>query len=332
MYPTRDRPEFGVFVQRLERALRERGNEVEVAVIDDARAGVLRTPGKYAALLRRVRRQVRRTRPDVVYAHYLVPTGLVAALSGVPFVITAHGRDVDNAQRFRALRAPTRWVIRRAVAVICVSRYLAERLPERPSRQEVIDCGVDTEVFAPAERPPGDGPRFLFVGSLTERKNVGRLLEAFRTLGEGSLTIVGSGPLEEQLRSEAPDGVLFLGRVSPERLAEEIALADVLCQPSLVEPQGQALLEALARGRPVVATKVGGPPEFVTPQCGELVDPLDVRSIATGMRRAARLPVPCAAAVDVARAHDVRLQAEKIERVLASVCLDRDGAAGRSAP
>jgi glycosyltransferase involved in cell wall biosynthesis len=92
--------------------------------------------------------------------------------------------------------------------------------------------------------------------------------------------------------------------------------ADVLCQPSLVEPLGQALMEALATGRPVVATRVGGPPEYVTEQCGALVDPLDVESIAAGMRSAAALPVPCTAAVEVARRHDLALQAARVEAVL----------------
>ena len=87
----------------------------------------------------------------------------------------------------------------------------------------------------------------------------------------------------------------------------------------MVEPQGQALLEALACGRPVVATKIGGPPEFVTPECGALVDPADPDSIAVGMRAAAALPVPCPAAVAVAEAHAVSVQAARIERVLASV-------------
>jgi len=76
----------------------------------------------------------------------------------------------------------------------------------------------------------------------------------------------------------------------------------------------------MATGRPVVATRIGGPPEYVDDACGALVDPLDVDSIFDGMRRAAALPVPNDAAVDVARAHDVAVQAERIERLLARVC------------
>jgi glycosyltransferase involved in cell wall biosynthesis len=113
--------------------------------------------------------------------------------------------------------------------------------------------------------------------------------------------------------------VTFLGRVSPKRIPELYREHDVYCQTSLVEPQGQALLEALATARPVVATRVGGPPEYVTEGAGVLVDPLDVADIAAGMRAAAALPVPCDAARAVAEAHSIAVSAARIERVLGEV-------------
>ena len=325
MYPSSERPEYGVFVQRLAEALRSRGHEVDEAVMTAGRRGALRTPLAYLGLLRRTRGLVRSRRPDVVYAHFLVPTGMVAALGGAPFVVTAHGRDVANARRSALLAAVTRRVIGRARAVIAVSAYLAELLPSVPSRLEVIDCGVDTALFRPTARSDGDGPRFLLAGSLIERKNVGRLMQAFATLGGGSLTIAGSGPLESRLRDAAPSGVTFLGRVDPARMADLYGACDVYCQPSLVEPQGQALLEALACGRPVVATRVGGPPEYVTDGCGALVDPLDVASIAAGMRRAAAIELPCQEALRVAAAHSIDRQAVRIEQLLADVSSAGDG-------
>jgi glycosyltransferase involved in cell wall biosynthesis len=326
MYPSPARPEYGVFVQRLAEALRARGHEVDEAVLTAGRRGPLRTPLAYLGLLRRTRALVAARRPDVVYAHFLVPTGLVAALSGTPFVVTAHGRDVANARGSALVALLTRRVIRRARAVICVSAHLAQLLPATPAWLEVIDCGVDTALFRPAARPDGEGTRFLFVGSLIERKNVARLMQAFASIGEGSsLTIAGSGSLEQRLRESAPAGVTFAGRVRPDLMAELYAGCDVYCQPSLVEPQGQALLEALACGRPVVATRVGGPPEFVTDECGVLVDPLDVDAIAAGMRRAAQIELPCAAAVAVAEEHAITRQAARIEQLLADVSSRGDG-------
>jgi glycosyltransferase involved in cell wall biosynthesis len=83
-----------------------------------------------------------------------------------------------------------------------------------------------------------------------------------------------------------------------------------------VEPLGQALLEAMACGRSVVATRIGGPPEFVPPEAGVLVDPLDVDGLARGLEEAAALPCPNSAAREATAEHDVRRQAERIEAIL----------------
>ena len=93
MYPGADDPDLGVFVAQLENALRDRGHEIERAVLD-RRAGGKR---RYATLVARTLQAARRFRPDVVYAHFLVPAGLTAALAArAPLVVTAHGRDVRN--------------------------------------------------------------------------------------------------------------------------------------------------------------------------------------------------------------------------------------------
>jgi D-inositol-3-phosphate glycosyltransferase len=319
MYPSRQRPEYGVFVAGLAEALRRRGHEVDEAVVRDPRPGRLRTPFKYAMLTARAS-SLARERPDAVYAHYLVPTGLCALLAGrlagAPVVVTAHGQDVENARSNPLLGMLTRLVLRRSDAVIAVSGYLAERLPFGARRVEVIDCGVDIDRFQPSPRAAGDGPRYLFVGSLSERKNPRRLLAAFAELGAGSLTVAGGGPLESELRAAAPPNTRFLGRLTADGVRDALAAADVLVAPSLVEPQGQVLLEAMACGRPVVATRVGGPAELVDERCGVLVDPRDVLAIADGMRRAAQLPVPCQAAVQVAAGHQRGLQAARIEALL----------------
>ena len=92
--------------------------------------------------------------------------------------------------------------MRHAEAVIAVSDYLRRELeakvPQSRGKTEVIDSGVDLERFR-VEPARGDGPRFLCIGSLTERKNVVRLAEAFARLEEGTLTFVGDGPMRPQL-------------------------------------------------------------------------------------------------------------------------------------
>jgi glycosyltransferase involved in cell wall biosynthesis len=311
MYPGPDAPDLGTFVAQVERELTARGHEIDRAVLDTRSGGKLR----YLTLARRTRAAAR---PDVVYAHFLVPSGLIAALAGgAPLVVTAHGRDVRNIGAIPGVTSATRIVVKRAAAVICVSGYLQReletKLPEAGGKVEVVSSGVDRERFAVTEPPPG-APGFLCVGALDERKNVVRLADAFARLPEGTLSFAGDGPLRAQL--EGRERVHLLGRVPHDEIPGLLAASRVLAQPSLVEPLGQALLEAMACGRSVVATRIGGPPEFVPPEAGVLVDPLDVEALARGLEQAAALPCPNAAAREATADQDVRHQAERIETIL----------------
>jgi glycosyltransferase involved in cell wall biosynthesis len=311
MYPGPDDPDLGVFVAQMERALAERGHAIDRAVID-RRAGGKR---RYLQLARAARRA---PRPDVVYAHFLVPAGLIAALAErAPLVVTAHGRDVRNVGAIPGVAAATRFTVRRAATVIAVSDYLRRELeakvPDARGKTEVVDSGVDLELF-PVLPAPERMPSFVCVGSLTERKNVVRLARAFERLGEGELTFVGDGPLRQDL--EGRRDVRVVGRVAHDEIPAHLARASVICQPSLLEPLGQSLLEGMATGRSVVATRIGGPPEFVPPDAGVLVDPLDEESIVDGLRRAAALPTPNPAARKAAEAHDLKLQARRVEAIL----------------
>jgi len=334
MYPGRDAPELGSFVAALERGLAERGHELARAVVD-RRGG----RSRHLGLARDVVVTARRFRPEVVYAHFLVPAGLLAVLGGrAPVVLTAHGQDVENARRSRLVRRATRLAVRRAGAIVAVSDWLRLRLeeavPEARGRTDVIDCGVDLDRFAPGDAATaraelgwrGDGTAFVCVGSLSERKNVVRLARAFARRGEGSLAFVGAGPLRPDL--EGREGVRVVGPVAHEAVPRWLAAADVVCQPSLVEPFGLATLEGLASGRSVVATRVGGPPEFVTEGAGVLVDPLDEDALAAGLAAAAALPRPNLAARAAAEPHDLGRQVERVEALLERAA----GASGSDAP
>ncbi|MFM8762849.1 MAG: glycosyltransferase, partial [Solirubrobacterales bacterium] len=192
-------------------------------------------------------------------------------------------------------------------------------------KSEVIDSGVDLERFAPADQAQArrelgldaDGPLFLFVGSLDENKNVVRLAEAYGRIGSGSLVMVGDGPLRAQV--EAMPGVKVVGRVPHDQVPRWMAASDIVCQPSLVESFGQATLEAMACARTVVATENGGPPEFVKPEAGVLVDPQSTGAILEGLSAAATLPSPNPAAREAAEGHGVDRQAERVEVVLRRV-------------
>jgi len=319
MYPGPDDPDLGTFVAQGARALRKRGHDVDLAVLD-RRGG-----GKRRFL--ELRAQVREAAPaDVVWAHFLVPSGLIAASFDAPLVVTAHGRDVRNVGTYPGIARLTARVVRRASTVIAVSEYLRRELetkvPASRGKVEVVDSGVELERFAsPSSAAELESPAFVCVGSLTERKNVVRLADAWARLGRGSLTFVGDGPLRGEL--ERRDGVRIVGRVAHDEVPGWLAAADVVCGPSLVEPFGQALLEALATGRNVVATRVGGPPEFVPPDAGVLVDPLDSDQLVRALATAAALPSPNEAARAAAAEHDVRRQAARVEAILERAVGDR---------
>lgn len=326
MWPSPENPDLGSFLVPLARELEEQGNQVDVASISQ-RGG---SRSKYLRLAREARDMARSLRPDVVFAHFLFPAGGAGARAAraaeAPLVVMAHGQDVANLGRIPGVTAATRWVLGRSAAVIANSRWLAnqllERVPKAREKIAIADCGVDLEAFSP--RPAeearselgwdGEGPAYLCVGSLIERKNVVRLADAFESLGRGRLAFVGDGPLRDRLEGRA--GVTVSGRIPQADVPRWVAACDVLCQPSLREPFGQATLEGMAMERSVVATTVGGPPEFVTPEAGVLVDPEDTEALAEAMRRGAELPSPNPKAREAAAEHDVRKQAAKMAEVL----------------
>ena len=332
MYPGPGAPDLGVFVRGQETALRARGHRVDVVAVT-RRGGGLR---KHLGFALRTVWTIWRRRPDVVYAHFLAPAGVLAAwacrlLPRTGLVVVAHGRDVRNIGEARGVARAMRSLAQRADHVVAVSQFLADdleqRVPQLAGRVHVIDAGVDVEArFTPGLHTdarvrlgdrwgtPLPGPAFLFVGTLDERKNVLRLAEAFERLGTGSLTFVGDGPLRAQL--EGRKDVRLVGRVAHDEVVTWIRACDVLCLPSEVEPFGQVLVEAMGCERSVVATRIGGPPEFVPVGAGVLVDPFDVDDLERGLREAAQLPVPNLAARAAAMEHDVRRQTIRIEELL----------------
>ncbi|HKJ36556.1 MAG TPA: glycosyltransferase [Solirubrobacterales bacterium] len=326
MWPSRENPDLGSWLVPIRNELERTGHTVEVAAIS-RRGGM---PTKYGRLCATAIRGARWFEPDVVFSHFLFPAGfaglLAAGAARAPLVVMAHGQDVANLGGIPGVRAATKLVVGRAAAVIANSRWLSDRLaaeiPGAVSKTTIADCGIDLASFSPlpAEESrrqlgwEGDGPAYVCVGSLIERKNVLRLADAFARLGEGRLAFVGDGPLRDRL--EGRDGVTVVGRIPPSDVPRWVAAADVLCQPSLMEPFGQAALEGMAMERSVIATRVGGPPEFVTPEAGILVDPEDDDAVLEALRAAPRLGTPNTAARKAAAEHDVRKTVARMAAVL----------------
>jgi glycosyltransferase involved in cell wall biosynthesis len=338
MWPGPADPDYGAFVADMCDALGARGLGVEVAAIDSRASGPLHTPAKYAALAREAMRAARRA--DVVYAHFLFPTGAIAAAASrrgrIPYVVTAHGQDVRNLDR-RGPRRATEGAVRDASAVIAVSEHLARQLRGAGIALppvHVVNMGVDLRRFAPGDRGaararlgvPADGPLVAAVGGLTERKNPLTLLQAFARVRarrpEARLALVGDGPLAGAVDAGArrlglADAVLRPGAVPHAQVADWVTAADTLALVSRVEPLGIAALEALAAGRPVVATAVGGAREVVPdPGAGRVVDPADPGAIAAALLAVLDDPPSPEACRRAAEPHSLERQSDRVAAIL----------------
>jgi len=219
----------------------------------------------YARAARRAARGV-----DLVHAHWL-PSGLPALATGKPFVLQLWGTDVELARR---VPWAFRWLVRRARLVLCPSTALAVAAGELGAREvRVVPSGVDlpNDVAAPEEPP-----HVLFVGRLSEEKGVTELLEATAGLPR---VIVGDGPLRDAI-SDA------VGFVEPSMLGPYYERAAVVVCPSRREGYGVVAREAMAYGRPVVASAVGGLVDAVEDEVtGLLVPPRDPKALRVALER-----------------------------------------------
>lgn len=255
------------------------------------------------------RRLIRDERIDVVHAHWWLPGGLVGAVAttaAVPLVITSHGSDVELLKR-AALAPLGRAVLRRAAAVGAVSEPLARGL-ERLGRVPVRVLRMPLDVTAETGRTPvplSPPIRLLGVGRMSTEKGFDVAIDAVDLLHrrgvEVKLRLIGDGPRRSELVRQAgrlPADVVTIDRpVPPHELDAALAACHALVAPSRHEGLGLVALRALARGRPVVGSRVGGLVEVVSePADGLLVDPGDVAALAAAIERLP-LPPPVAAAV-----------------------------------
>jgi glycosyltransferase involved in cell wall biosynthesis len=206
---------------------------------------------------------------DLVHAHWLA-AGAVAATLRKPFVVQVWGTDVALARRVPWL---VRWILRRARLVIAASSFLADEARALGAREvRVVPSGV---AIPDSVRPSEEPPHVLYVGRLSVEKGVLELVEAARGL---PLRVVGDGPLRARVLSE--------GFVAPSELGPWYEHAAVVAAPSRREGYGVVAREAMAWGRPVVATAVGGLRDAVDDGVtGLLVPPRDVDALRAALER-----------------------------------------------
>lgn len=231
-------------------------------------------------------------RVEVVHGHWWAPSGLVAVLAGrlrgVPAVVHIHGTDAALGAR-RGVRWLARWVLRRADAVLVASSALGAWVASATrGRVEAVVAPMPLDpgrVPAPSP-PPAAGP-VLAIGRLVPEKGFDVLIRAVAETGD-RLVLVGDGGRRGELESLASSTgatVDFRGVVAPAELASLYASARVVAVPSRREGFGMVAAEALAAGRPVVASAVGGLSDVVADgKTGILVPADDVSALVAGLR------------------------------------------------
>jgi len=279
-YPRDERDPSGSFVAAGVRAAESRGIEIEVVspasfpgfglaygagIVQNLRVAPWKlalVPPFLAAYAMAARRAARGA--DLVHAHW-IPSALAARATGCPYVLQIWGTDVELARRAPALTRP---LVRGASTVIVASRELANAAAALGARRVEI---VPTAVELPHVGAVPEEPRHvLFAGRLSEEKGILEFLEATEGLPR---VVVGDGPL----RRRVPEAVGF---VPPAEMAPYYERAAVVCVPSRREGYGMVAREAMAHGRAVVVTAVGGLPDAVEDGVtGLLVPPRDTAAL-----------------------------------------------------
>jgi teichuronic acid biosynthesis glycosyltransferase TuaC len=261
----------------------------------------------YAAGIERTVARIHASFPfDLVHAHFIYPEGVVAARVArrydVPFVVTEHApwtrwldepgiaRQAVPAARAAAMIMPVSTSVLRTIRA-----YAGES-----ARATVVPVGVDEDLFTPGDESARRAHQILYVGLINFNKGIDILLAAMARLAAqgapGRLLLAGGSFYrntrlqEERLREQAAalglgDRVSFLGRLLPAEVARLMAESAVVVLPSRAESFGAVLVEALASGTPVVATRCGGPEDIVLDGVGELVPIEDSVALADALSR-----------------------------------------------
>ena len=245
---------------------------------------------------------------DIIHAHHMLsPASFYSAIASgaerTPLILTEHDYIYGATHATKMLlhiavySTLGRFAVHRAKAVIALSTAgakLVQRFGATPEKTRIIPSSVDTSVFRPRQRNLLEekwgigGSVVLFVGRLTADKDPGTLLRAFQQVEadvpDAELVMVGIGPDEQRLRNLVRElklnRIFFLGRVPQSQMRFIYPGAKVLALPSLYEPFGNAAVEAMASGIPVVGTRIGGLADtIVHGETGYHIEPGNVKQL-----------------------------------------------------
>jgi glycosyltransferase involved in cell wall biosynthesis len=260
----------------------------------------------------------------------------------VPCVIKLHGSDINVLARWNGPRRRMQWALPRADRVVAVSRSLADAavalgVPEE--RVDLVPNGIDRSVFYPRDRGLArkalglpDQRLLLYVGHLAQSKGVFDLIRAFSAMSgefrDVQLVMIGDGEASEACRraahaSSASERIRFVGPVPHEEVPTWLAACNVLTLPSWHEGTPNVILEALASGRGVVASNVGGIPELVQGAPHVLVPPSDASALRQGLQQALTADYEPAAVSNALNRPDWNGSAQQLHRSLLTALGDR---------
>jgi teichuronic acid biosynthesis glycosyltransferase TuaC len=249
---------------------------------------------------------VRKFAPDLIFSIFLYPDGYSALQIGkalsVPVVAMSIGSDINNiGDRFSAMH--TRTVLREADFLVTVSEHLRKNAIDMgapPETTRAVINGCDLSVFHVRDRLEARRELHLdpaaevvvYIGRVDVKKGLRELVEAAASIHSQhpslQVYLVGEGPdrpaIEGAIRDRgATSYIHVLAACPPDQVAVWMAAGDLVTLPSYMEGCPNAVLEALACGRPVVATNVGGIPEIMSEECGRLVSPRDPTELADAL-------------------------------------------------
>jgi teichuronic acid biosynthesis glycosyltransferase TuaC len=239
---------------------------------------------------------------DVVLGSWAYPDGFAAVVAarilGVPSVVKLHGSDINIIAKLPGPRRMSAWALPKATRIVAVSRALADEVAKLGVPRDKISIvmnGVDASLFHPRDRAaarkelglPIEGKLALYVGNLKAEKGVLDLAAAWKDVPNGALVVVGGGAA----KLDETDRMKLVGPQPLPSIPTWMAACDVLVLPSHAEGTPNVVLEALACGRRVVATSVGGIPDLITSETlGTLVPAREPRALAVALAHALATP------------------------------------------
>lgn len=237
-------------------------------------------------------------KPEIIHAHFGDIGYIASMLAGqidVPLVVTEHSSLMNRDVVDKDILEVSGKGYAAANGVISVSNALAQKIKKNTGISScVIPNIVDTEAFNSIERKQHDGFNFVSVSSLIEIKHIGDLVRAFKIVHEEfpdtKLCIIGDGRERENIKAlidnfHIGDSVRMTGTITRSEIANIFSEMDCFVLPSESETFGVAYIEAMAAGLPVIATKCGGPEDFVNSRVGCLVEKNDIDQLAEAMKK-----------------------------------------------